>query len=88
MPGKRKERSQICTNLPARHTSDWCFYLHVGKLLHGRKTRQVEPGHVPPVLVIISLILQISEGGATQSVKFQSILLPIWTCNNIDVYRR
>lgn len=82
-----KEKNQICTSLKSLHTSfDLCFYLHVGKLLHRRKTRQVEPGHVLPVFVIISFVLQISEGGTTQSVKFQSILLPIWTCNNIDIY--
>lgn len=67
--------------------SDLFHYFHVGKLLHGRKAREVEPGHVLPVFVVISLVLQVPEGGATQSVKLQSILLPVWTCHNIDIYR-
>lgn len=83
---EKKEKKRRVKSASA--SSDWSFYLHIGKLLHGRKARQVEPGHVLPVFVIISLVLQISEGGATQPVKFQRILLPIWTCNNIDVYRR
>lgn len=33
------------------------YYLHVGKLLHGREAGEVEPGHVLPVLVVISLVL-------------------------------
>ncbi len=71
------------------HTvSDLFHYLHVGKLLHGRKARQVEPGHVLPVFVVISLVLQVPEGGATQSVKLQSVLLLVWTCHDIYIYRR
>lgn len=68
--------------------SDLFHYLHVGKLLHGREAREVEPGHVLPVFVVISLILQVPEGGTTQSVKLQSILLIVWTCHNIYIYRR
>lgn len=71
------------------HTSSDLFhYLHVGKLLHGRKAREVEPRHVLPVFVVISLVLQVPEGGTTQSVKLQSILLPSWTCYNIDICGR
>lgn len=63
-------------------------YLHVGKLLHGRETREVEPRHVLSVFVVISLVLQVPEGCSAQSVKLQSVLLSIWTCHNIDIYSR
>lgn len=61
--------------------------LHVCKLLHGRQAGEVKPGHVLSVFVVISFILQVPEGGAAQSVKLQCVLLPIWICNNIDIYR-
>ena len=64
------------------------FYLHVGKLLHGRKTREVEPGHVLPVLVVISLVLQVPEGGTTQSVKLQGVLLVVRTRHNVYIYEK
>lgn len=66
---------------------DSFHYLHVGKLLHGRKAREVQPGHVLSVFVVIPLVLQVPEGGATQSVKLQSVLLPVWTCNDVYIYR-
>lgn len=73
-----------CIRLRVRHG---LHYLHVGKLLHGREAREIEPGHVLPVFMVISLILQVSEGGATQSVKLQSVLLPILICHNINIWR-
>lgn len=60
-------------------------YFHVGIFFHGREPGKVEPGHILPVLVVISFVFQVSERRSTQSMKLHGILLPIWTRHDINI---
>lgn len=71
---------------PEQTLTHLVHYLHVGKLLHGREAGEIEPGHVLPMFVIISLVLQIPERCTPQPVQLQSILLSAWTRHNIYIY--
>ena len=64
------------------------WYLHVGILLGGREAREVEPRHVLPSFVVVSLVLQVPKGGATESVQLQSVLVSLWTGHDVDIYRK
>lgn len=94
MPGIKEEtdikilqqNSFFYHTCPEQTLTHLVHYLHVGKLLHGREAGEIEPGHVLPVFVVISLVLQIPERCTPQPVQLQSILLSAWTRHNIYIY--
>lgn len=42
-------------------------YLHVGILLHGRETGEVDPGGVLSVAMVVSLLLQLTKRCSSES---------------------
>lgn len=84
--GLKRRQTLKSSNKTVFSLTHLVHYLHVGKLLHGREAGEIEPGHVLPVFVVISLVLQIPERCTPQPVQLQSILLSAWTRHNIYIY--
>lgn len=81
--GQPKRHLPAC---PTIASTVWvATYLHVGKLLHCCYPGQVQPGHFVPVLVVVTLVFQVAEGGSTQPVQFQCKLLLLFVGNNINI---
>ena len=59
--------------------------LHEGEFLHGSETREVKPRRRVAMTVIVALVFDGAEAGATQSMKFEAQLGFLFVGANVNV---